>query len=397
MTNMNDEEIMKMVSTDKKKENIRDINIEEETDTSHRNLLIIGCGDGGCNIASEIGKAIADSFIICYNTSTRNMGQIRADVQLVPEKEDGSGKSRDYSKEIFLTSHKQLLSYVQNITNGTEIEYIVFCTTADGGTGSGMSPMAAKLVADNVDIPVIIIGVYPNIENDAIAQYNAIDWQREVTKTKLPYMIFDNSIKDCPVGEAHRRVNGYIVNAMKLISGMLYDNNALTIIDNRDFYMLIQHIGKRINIATSTVRPTVNQTLDDYIEKMLKESYQPMPENVGGIGIFLKGDDDLLSKLDPSLTQFRAKYGDAAVHYSHIETSDKEVCISILTSGSSEPVNRIYEMRGRYDDIMNNQNTIDDISESMLSDISNPFGTVKKKDSAVSEQGNIDLSALNIF
>ena len=122
-----------------------------------------------------------------------------------------------------------------------------------------------------------------------------------------------------------------------------------------------------------------------------------MPENVGGIGIFLKGDDDLLSKMDPSLTQFRAKYGDAAVHYSHIETSDKEVCISILTSGSSEPVNRIYEMRGRYDDIMNNQNTIDDISESMLSDISNPFGTVKKKDSTVSEQGNIDLSALNIF
>lgn len=393
-----DSEIMNMINDSEKSNTSNPFAEQTDDNDGHRNLLVIGCGDGGCNIASAIGQEIPDSLIIAYNTSVRNMNSIRADIKLVPEKEDGSGKSRDYSKEVFKYAHNDLLNAVKKILEGTEIEYIIVTTTTDGGTGSGMSPIAAKLIADNVDVPVVIIGVYPSVENDAMAQYNTLSWQKEVTKTGLPYMLFDNNelLKTgMSVRLTHQKVNSYIVNCMKLISGMLYGNDAVMTVDNRDFFMLIQHIGKRINIATSTLKPTVNQTLDQYVDDMVRNSLQPLPANVGGIAIFLRGNEEMLGKMDVSLPEFRAKYGDAAVHYSHIEVDSDAVQISILTSGSSEPVDRVYEVRDRYDDIMNNQNKLDDVAESMLDNMVNPLGgAVKKKESNPSS--GLDLSAFDL-
>ena len=49
-----------------------------------RNLMIIGCGDGGSMIASEIRQRIPETYCICYNTSTRAM-------------DHGCGRSRSQS------------------------------------------------------------------------------------------------------------------------------------------------------------------------------------------------------------------------------------------------------------------------------------------------------------
>ena len=389
-----EQEMMNFVQQDNTPRENKTDKIETKSITSDnniRNLLIVGCGDGGCTIASDIGKAVSESFIIAYNTSERTMNDIQADVRILADGEDGAGKVRAFSKDIFKrNSYKYLLEKVQEATKKTVYEYILVCSTADGGTGSGMSPMAAKMLSDNTEIPVILLGVYPNLDDDATAQFNAMQWQVECTKIGLPYMIYDNN-QEGSKKIVHELVNTQVVNMTRLISGNLYGNHVVSIIDNRDMYMLLQHVGGRIVSGTSTIRPTTNQTLDDYVEKMFNTNCQPLPANIGGIGIFLKGPKDIIDRLDPSISGIRAKYGDAAIHYQHIEY-DNELRISFIFSGNDEPEERLFKMKDRYDYIMSNQKSKSVFSDMMSEQMGNPLGDVKDK----KIKSEIDLSALDI-
>ena len=69
--------------------------------TISRNFIVVGTGDGGCNIAQAIKNVCPDTFFVAYNTSTRGMTRLNPDMVIAPDEEDGSGKVRSYSKEVF--------------------------------------------------------------------------------------------------------------------------------------------------------------------------------------------------------------------------------------------------------------------------------------------------------
>lgn len=396
---LNEGDIMQMMGEGTKKETLKPSSVfltdTIEDESRLRNIIFIGCGDGGCNITSEVAKNIDNAFTIHYNTSSRNMDSRTGDVKMGPwEDEDGSGKSRQYSKNLFKAgSYKALLKKVSEAMTKTQYEYIFVCATTDGGTGSGISPMVAKLIQDNVDIPVILIGVYPAIRSDAAAQYNAIEWQTEVIKTGIPYMVYDNNLDMVSTTAIHQTINNDIAEAMQLITGHYYGNHVTSMIDNRDFYMMLSHAGKRITVATSTERPSVNQSLDDYVERMLQTCHQPVPKNVSAIGIFVRGPREFMDKLDTSLPAIRNTYGDAIHHYIHIE-EDKEIRISFIAAGSDEPEDRLFMMKDRYDDIMNNGRATQNVSDGMLGEMFDPNGDISTN--VRTERKEQDLSALDL-
>ena len=359
-----------------------------------RNFLVVGCGDGGSMIAQAIRDSIPGTYTICYNTSARAMEKLKADIKIVPQAEDGSGKVRDYSKDVFKQgSYKHLLGNVKAaLEHHTDIAYILVTTTTDGGTGSGVSPMVARFIADNSEIPVSVSGAYPALTEDATAQFNALNWQAEVEKIKLPYMIFDNGAVSGPKSMVHRMVNKEIADVLKVITGDYYGNSDISMIDSRNMYMLLQHTGKRIFIENDTDRPKTGQSLDDYVKNMIEDAYQPKPVNVKGIGVFVKGPASMIGSLDTSLTEVRGIYGDAAIQYVHVQESD-DVQISVIMAGCSEPTDRLYTIRSRYDDIMNAQHDDESALGDLMSGINNPLGTMKKRTVDAAEP---DLSALDI-
>lgn len=369
--------------------------VDKISENKHRDLLVVGCGDGGAMIAQEIRKAVPNTVAICYNTSAANMDKVRVDVKIIPKAEDGSGKVRDYSKDVFKQgSYKNLLGNVEAmIKSNPNIEYVIVCTTTDGGTGSGVSPMVAKLLSQNIEVPVIIVGVYPMLAEDAIAQYNTMMWQTEVEKTGLPYMIFDNEVSNIRnKAMIHNIVNTEIAGCMQIIAGDVYGPSPITTIDTKDMYMMLIHTGKRIMLASSDRALKSDQTLDNYVMNMLADCNQPMPSSASAIGVFLKGPTNVISKLDTSLTEIRKTYGDATLQYTHIEESE-DTRISIIFSGCNEPVERLYQIRGRYDDIMNAQKTKESIMSDLTCDLRSPVGTVVK---TKLDNAEPDLSALDL-
>lgn len=359
-----------------------------------RNVLVIGAGDGGCNIASGIKNAIPEVYAIAYNTSSRAVNTLHVDMVITPNAEDGSGKDRSYSKDVFKrAAYKTLVELVKDATAKMQFDYIFVTTTADGGTGGGASPNIAKVVADNVSVPVIVIGVYPALAEDAKAQYNTIAWQAEIEKTGLPYMIFDNQARaNYPKLLMQLSVNDEITVAMLVLTGESYGNTNISAIDNRDMHMILIEAGKRINVYSSTMKPKVGITLDEYLENVLANAAQPDPVGYGAIGVFVKGPSSMISALDTSLIDFRAKHGDALM-YTHIEESP-DVCISLITSGSGIPEARLNEIKDRYDELTTKAATSTVTAASVLDQIDDPFAI--KKNNPVKDSDEDDFSGLDL-
>lgn len=362
-----------------------------------RNLIIVGTGDGGCNIAKAINDACPDTYFIAYNTSTRGMQDMDADMVVVPKEEDGSGKVRSYSKEVFCGPGgyaQELLQAVSALAQKVDdLEYILVTTTVDGGTGGGVSPMIAKFLNDNMDIPVIILGVYPSLTEDATAMFNALQWQSEVEKTGCPYIILDNNDPEISSKlQIHQKVNAQAAQMIKILTGDMFGSTNISAIDNRDMYMLLKHVGGRICIYGQPGKPTVGKTLDEYIIDMIQHTNSPIPNEVEGIGLFLKGPETFVKNADTSLAKICATYGNAAVRYFHLEVSD-DPYVAIVMTGNSEPADRLWVMKQRYDEIMNNiKKTASSVSD-IMNDMNNPLTKPEKK----TAPKNMDLSALDMF
>lgn len=361
-----------------------------------RKLLIVGCGDGGCNIAAEISEKIPeDSYFIAYNTSTRGMTKMNAHKMIMPRDEDGAGKVREFSKELFKkNSYKILLDTVAKaVEEEGEFAYIIICTTTDGGTGSGISPMTAKLIMDNIDLPVLVMGVYPSNQEDPTAQFNALQWQAEMNKIGATYFTLDNNQPPMNSVDTHKVVNAEAALLASLIAGREYGNSNISMIDNRNLFMLLAHVGNggRVVGAVSTTRPTSGQSLDDYVENMLQKNYQPLPSDCRGLGIFIKGPEELISKVDTNMTALQAKYGTAVIKFAHIEISS-ETKIAVLMTGCTEAAGRLTEMKNRYDDAMMAQTKKTSVVGDLMADASSPVGPVHTK--VLAEEAN--LAALDL-
>lgn len=368
-----------------------------------RKLMIIGCGDGGCNIATAIARKIPDeTFVIAYNTSKRNVNEIVCDMKVYVTSDenshivDGSGKSRAYSKDAFkLNAYKNLLDTVNTgLEKMPDISYIIVCTTTDGGTGSGSSPMVAKLLSDNIDVPVLLMGVYPSMAEDATAQFNALEWQSEVERIGIPYFVLDNNQPGMKKPQVHAAVNNQGAMIASLLAGCEFGNSSISIIDNRNLYMLLIQMGGRLVAAIDDSRPSAGQSLDDYVMAMLQKNYQPEPSNVKGIGVFIKGSQDLLDKMDTSIPEVQKKYGNAVLHFAHIENCD-HIEIAILLTGCSEAAPRLLEMKTRYDDIIHAQKEATSVIGDVMSGMTNPLGDPRGSKRR-SEAKEPDISALDL-
>lgn len=383
--------------------------------TTTRNVIVIGCGGGGCNISTMITERVPeDVYTIAYDTSVHNMPRnVVANKKATIDGEDGAGKFRDYSKNLFKDgTYETVLGYVNEAVAALDgrPDYVLITTTADGGTGSGMSVMLAKLLSDNTDIPVIVLGVYPTMTDDAQSQFNAMEWQTELVKTGIPYFILDNNIPmqqmtgegsmkaDAKMAEVFNRVNEQAARIGALLTGTNFGASTQGMIDRRNLLMLTQKIGGRMVATSDTTRPTAGQTLDDYIETMLQKSCQPLPYGVSGIGVWLKGPKEMLAQMDTSLTRLQERYGNAMLKFAHVEESANSE-IGIIMTGCDEARDRLSDMRHRYDDIMSSMAKKSSCTDGLMTGLLNPMaGGIGRKFGSTEARGasEIDTSAFDM-
>ena len=329
-----------------------------DSETKLRKLLIIGTGDGGCNIASMAKRHYPDyTRVVLYNTSARALGNLTGDSKLTPnDGYDGAGKERGYSKDAFKRVHRQFIEKVDEYKDFCD--YIVVVSTCDGGTGGGISPMVAKLMSGIK--PTILVGVYPSLDEDAHSQKNLIDWQAEAEKSEARYMVFDNNkYRKEPKSDMHRKVNDEVVAAIGELIGSNFGITDIQAIDNRDFKLLMDKRAGRIAVYT-TNKPKSSDSVDDNLESLISQSSQILPSSVQLYGLFIKGSNNIISTSDIKLNDIRAKYGEGDM-FNHIEIAD-DSRITLICSGCDVATERLQQAASRYKEIMESRtkrNTFD--------------------------------------
>lgn len=374
------------------KEQSNNIKAEKSTKESsipsfRRQITVLGMGDGGCKMASDIGLGIQGAITVGYNLSKRNEDLFALDKFISAESEDGSGKDREYAKSIVKDS-AVLRTILQNTINDKS-EIFITTQSTGGGTGCGSGPKASAEMADVLvemyekkkkqEPPVILIGAFPKITEDKASIFNTLSWQDEVNKIELPYMVFNNSRVSESIAVTHETVNAEIVRSVKVINGASFKKTEVSSMDSKDFLNLLRTPG-RLNIYYSTRRPKQNESLDDFIINMMNESTQEPPLAPTASALLVRGPAELIRNMNDDLTALYEKLGDSDFKYMHIEVSS-DVEISFITAGSKIPISAIEKLQTRYDEIEYARSKQEDVTVSL--DIENPF-----KKEKVSKRGS---------
>lgn len=345
------------------------------TPKATRELTIIGTGDAGAVIASGIKTDNSDATVLIYNTSMQKADKWNMDKVIHPGGQDGSGKSRTFSKGVFKDGAFKSLEAVLLERAPKNWRYNVVTTSTDGGTGGGASPNIAKFTESTTKEVTIVIGVYPKLSEDERSQWNALNWQADIEKTELPYMIFDNEFySELADHECYEKVDAEIVRAVKMFSGKLYgESNSL---DNKDFSRLVSRNG-RMNIYSSDRKPKVNEKLVDYLETVIKESCQPLPVSAEAYGLFIKAPADFIKTVNSDISPLTNVFGCTSKDI-HMEESD-DFCISLIISGSEAPNARLKVMKLRYDDLCQMRAKRESTVNGLLSGLIDPGSESAKK------------------
>ncbi len=391
-TNMTPEEIKNLMHTP-------DQTTVFEEPIPNRRFLVIGVGDGGCNIANTIKQKSPKSvYFMAYNTSARALDKLDTDLKVIPFKEDGSGKDRTKSQEIFRKgSYKKILESVAAIQSSPDIacDYILVTTTAGGGTGGGTSPMLAKFLRDNVDTPVMVLGVYPNRNEDATAQYNALMWQSEIEEAGLNYIVLDND-GNLPQLQYHDIVNRQAAAVIELLTGECFGETNLSQIDNQDMYTLLTRFPGRITVHSTTSKPSVGVSIGEHLRATFGNWNEPAPSAASGYGLFIKAPANVLENADTDISEIKGLIGQVPIQYTHLEESDSTL-IALVCVGCASPSDRLTIMRDRYNDI---QDVMKDVPEaptkSLANGLLNPLNGKRNTGAPIPKGGEMDLSALGL-
>ena len=152
---------------------------------------IIGEGQGGTSFASCLARefAVTQDHIISANLSSadfKGSNFVSPNRQLLLDpKGFGSGKNRDYAKNVFIPKKDTVIDKFCEFTNDCNLIFVVF--SAGGGTGSGLGPITTallqqKLLEQHKQTLVYGIALLPDASEGELSQDNATKLLNEITK-----------------------------------------------------------------------------------------------------------------------------------------------------------------------------------------------------------------------
>jgi cell division GTPase FtsZ len=164
----------------------------------------IGLGACGGAVAETFQKVgIGEAFIV--NSSAEDLNSIQIDPANKYKFENivGTGKNRIAAVEAFKLEYERFLGQLENRfshgdgdngINKDSYDIIFMPVGAGGGTGSGIVPIASRMVAKKFPktniVPIIVL---PSMHERGIAQQNALDCLREMNGAGFTMIIVDNT------------------------------------------------------------------------------------------------------------------------------------------------------------------------------------------------------------
>lgn len=244
-----------------------------------RRMLLIGCGKAGNKLINEMMKTDSRYTGLFVNSSYNDMSgldKFTEEGAFLFSNTNGSGKDRDLAQEYIIGDIQPL---VDKIAAYPMQDVVTVFTSADGGTGSGITPTLIRLLRltykeKGLDRKINLVAVFPDFSNDdKVGFRNAIDFWNEIMEIK-DECINDIKFIDNSKGESFTDINLRAVEAL---------NNAYSMngtsdegdIDDRDARKFNTDKGFGLVLTLSDEYKSAKRAVDESI----KDSVFAIPES----------------------------------------------------------------------------------------------------------------------
>ncbi|MDD3725609.1 MAG: cell division protein FtsZ [Candidatus Ratteibacteria bacterium] len=330
--------------------------IEENESNGVINVKVVGVGNAGNNIVSRIYGKIEGVKFVVFNTDANALKYAKADlkIQIGEKTTHGRGTGTDPEKGKFAANEdKEKISEALKNTN------IVFLVAGlGGGTGTGSSPVIAKLAKENISSGAIVIAIVTtpfdfegekriNFATNGISALESnVDTLIHIPNQKLYEIVEDN----ISMADAFGRIDERILNIITAISDLICKPKLLDI-DFADICTVVENAGRGIvglgygkgeGRIENAARDTIN---DPLIEKDdIMEARNVLISITGSKDLTLKEFGEAMAIIQNRISSPSKKLGIT------IDPSlDNEVKITLIATGigsiPKEPKKHIQETK----------------------------------------------------
>ncbi|MCM8804462.1 MAG: cell division protein FtsZ [Candidatus Omnitrophica bacterium] len=271
--------------------------IEENQEIPMINIKVVGVGNGGGNIVSRIYGKIDGVQTVIFNTDANALKDAKGDIKIqIGEKTtQGRGSGKDPEKGKFAASEDK--EKISEVLKNTQIIFLI--AGLGGGTGTGSSPVIAKIAKDLGALIISLVTTPFEFEGERRMQ-NAkeglenlvknVDTLIHIPNQKL-YEIVDEKLS---LIEAFGKIDEIISRTVSSISDLIYKPKLLDI-DFADIYSVVENAGKGIvGLGYGSGEGRMEKAVKSIIEDPLIEKIDIMEAK--NVLISITGSSDLSLK-----------------------------------------------------------------------------------------------------
>lgn len=270
---------------------------KETIEKSEINIKMVGVGNGGGKIVSRLyGKIEGVQFVI-FNTESNALKDIKGDikVQIGERTTQGRGTGKDLEKGKFAAIEDK--EKITEVLKNTQIIFLVACL--GGGTGTGATPIIAKIAKDLGALTIALVTSPFELEGEKMMEnarvglenlVKSVDTLIHIPNQKL-YEIVDEKL---PLIDAFGKIDEIILGTISSISDLIYKPKLLDI-DLADIYSVFENAGKGIvGIGYGKGEGRMEKAVQDIIEDRLIEKKDIMEAR--NVLMSITGSSDLSLK-----------------------------------------------------------------------------------------------------
>ena len=235
--------------------------------------------------------------------------------------------------------------YSFNFDNIEDYSTVIFCTSVEGGTGSGATPVLAKFFAEYFGRNTHVIA-FTGFEEDVRGLQNTVEFFKNLDQRLMVQAIRNSAFLQLSNNNkftAEKMANDEMCSRIEILTGqkLIYsdqniDDTDLLKVANTKGYMTVEHVYFN--------KPLVDQTdFNSIVKKMIYDSASLRSDNPGAarLGVFINFNPASEDAIDFTYKTIIDAYGKPFETFEHEQWDGKKEYIAIIVSGMQMPINEI--------------------------------------------------------
>lgn len=314
--------------------------------------LLVGVGAAGNKAAMRaIEKGVMDKTdVIMINSTSKDFPEGYEGTKIILSPDDtGCGKEIELAKRYTAMAVKEGKF---NIEGMDQYNNVILCTSVEGGTGSGSTPMIAKFFNDIYGKNTHVIA-FTGFEEDVRGLSNTVEFFKNLDQNLIIQTIRNKAflrVANNNKFKAEQLANDELCTRVEILTGKnlipstqnIDDTDILKVVNTLG-YMTIEHRYIDKSLADQ-------EEFNQVVKKMIYDSVSIKSTDPGAarLGVILNIDPASEDAIDFTFSTIQEAYGKPFEEFTQKQWDGKKEYIDIIVSGMQMPLSEIKAVYERY-------------------------------------------------